>query len=187
MTAPPIIGISCSPRRGGNTDILVEAVLQAAAQTGAVVEFVRAADLAISACDGCWRCSQKGECHIRDDMQGLYPRLLRADGIVIGSPVQMGHSVSGQAQVLLDRTFAFWHHKKLKGKVGGSVSVSNRRGGVSAVRVIDDVLLDQQMLPAGYATGFGRAPGDIRRDARALKEADALGKRICELIASTRS
>lgn len=177
-----VIGISCSPRKGSNTDILANQVLTAAGDNGAATEFVKIAELKISPCDACWRCSEEGECHINDDMQNIYPKLLQADGIVIGSPVHMGHSISGHAQIFLDRTFALWHQKKLKNKVGGSVVVANRRGGISAVRIINDVFLDHHILIAGYATGYARAPGEIHKDERAFKEAGDLGKRLCELL-----
>lgn len=180
-----VLGISCSPRKGSNTDTLVNQVLATAAEgDGAATEFIKIADLNISPCDACWRCSEKGECHINDDMQNIYPKLLQADGIVIGSPVHMGHSISGHAQIFLDRTFALWHHKKLKNKVGASVVVANRRGGISAVRIINDVFLDQQILVAGYATGYAFAPGDIHKDDRAFKEAGDLGKRMREVMVS---
>jgi len=179
-----VLGISCSPRKGSNTDIQVNQVLTTAGDNGAATEFIKVADLNVSPCDACWRCSEKGECRIDDDMQNIYPKLLHADGIVIGSPVHMGHSISGHAQIFLDRTFALWHHKKLRNKIGGSVVVANRRGGISAVRIINDVFLDQQILIAGYATGYARAPGDIHKDGRAFKEAGDLGKRLFELIVS---
>jgi multimeric flavodoxin WrbA len=179
-----VIGISCSPREGSNTDILVNQVLTAVGGNGVITEFVKIAKLKISPCDACWRCSEEGECHINDDMQNIYPKLLQADGIVISSPVHMGHSISGHAQIFLDRTFALWHQKKLKNKVGGSVVVANRRGGISAVRIINDVFLDHHILIAGYATGYARAPGEIHKDERAFKEAGDLGKRLCDLIVS---
>jgi multimeric flavodoxin WrbA len=94
----------------------------------------------------------------------------------------MGYSVSGQAQVFLDRTFAFWHQKKLRNKVGGCVVSSNRRGGISTIRVINGALFGHHIIIAGYANGYGSAPGDVRKDERALNEATALGKRLCELI-----
>ncbi|TET82867.1 flavodoxin family protein [candidate division TA06 bacterium] len=177
-----VIGVSCSPRKNGNTDILIQQVLATAAEDGAAVEFVRVSDMKISPCDACWTCAKTGECHIEDDMQGLYPKLLHADGIVIGSPVHMGYSVSGQAQVFLDRTFPFWHQKKLRNKVGGCVVSSNRRGGISTIRVINGALFGHHIIIAGYANGYGSAPGDVRKDERALNEATALGKRLCELI-----
>jgi multimeric flavodoxin WrbA len=177
-----VIGVSCSPRKNGNTDILVQQVLATAAEGGAAVELVRVSDMKISPCDACWTCAKTGNCHIDDDMQDVYPTLLHADGIVVGSPVHMGHSVSGQAQVFFDRTFSLWHQKKLRNKVGGGVVVSRRRGGISTIRVINAVLLAHHIIIAGYANGYGYAPGDVRKDERALSEAAALGKRLCDLI-----
>jgi len=177
-----VIGFGCSPRRGGNTDILVQQVLKMANEAGAEVEFLRVSDMKIAPCDACWTCAETGQCHIEDDMQGIYPKLLQADGIVIGSPVHMGHSVSGQAQVFFDRTFALWHQKRLSNKVGGGVVSSNRRGGLSAMRVINSLFLSHNIIIAGYASGYGHAPGEIRKDERSLREAVALGKRLYELI-----
>ena len=178
-----IVGISCSPRSNSNTDMLVRQVLDTATIKGVLVEFVKVADMDISPCDACWSCKETGKCQIDDDMQSIYPKLLQADGIVIGTPVHMGHNVSGHAQIFLDRTFPFWHQKSLKNKVGGSIAVGNRRGGICSIRVINDVLLDQHMIIAGYVTGYARAPGDIRKDERAFNEATALGNRLYELIA----
>ena len=181
-----VIGISCSPRKNGNTDILVQQVLQSCSEEGAAIEFVRVSDMKISPCDACWSCAKTGQCHIEDDMRDLYPKLLHAEGIVIGSPVHMGYSVSGQAQVFLDRTFSFWHQKSLRNKVGGAVAVSNRRGGISTIRVINGAFFGHRIISAGYANGYGYAPGDVRKDERALNEATDLGKRLCELIGMLR-
>jgi multimeric flavodoxin WrbA len=115
-------------------------------------------------------------------MQEVYPMLLKADGIVIGSPVHMGYNVSGQAQVFFDRTFSLWHRKALKNKVGGSVAVSGRRGGISAIKIINYLFFNHDMIIAGYANGYGRGKGEVVRDERAFLEAEALGKKICELI-----
>jgi multimeric flavodoxin WrbA len=182
MSTFNVIGISCSPRKNGNTDILVQQVLESSAEAGAAIEFVRVSGMKISPCDACWSCAETGRCHIEDDMQDLYPKLLRADGIVIGSPVHMGYSVSGQGKVFLDRTFSLWHEKNLRNKVGGAVAVSNRRGGISTIRVINGAFSGHHIITAGYANGYGYAPGDVRKDERALNEARALGERICELI-----
>lgn len=177
-----VVGFSCSPRKEGNTDILVGEVLRTVNKIGSEIEFLRISDLRISPCDACWTCAETGRCHIEDDMQDVYPKLLQSDGIIIGSPVHMGYSVSGQAQVFFDRTFSLWHQKRLKDKIGGAVVVSNRRGGMSCTRIINSLFHNHQMIIAGYASGYGHAPGDVRNDERAWKEAIALGERLCDLI-----
>ena len=60
--------------------------------------------------------------------------------------------------------------------------MSDRRGGISAIGVINSVFFAHDIIIAGYANGYGRAPGDVRKDERALSEAMALGKRLCELM-----
>lgn len=177
-----VIGISCSPRKGGNTDIMVQQVLTTTEKAGAGIEFLRVAEKKIAPCDACWTCAETGKCHIQDDMQDIYPKLLNADGVVIGSPIHMGYNVSGQAQVFFDRTFSLWHRKHLRNKVGGSVIVANRRGVISGIEVINNVLFNHEMIIAGYVSGYGGAPGDVRKDERASKDAIALGDRLCELI-----
>ena len=59
---------------------------------------------------------------------------------------------------------------------------SNRRGGISAIRVINGALFGHHIIIAGYANGYGKAPGDVRKDERALTEAVALGERIIEIM-----
>jgi len=80
-----VIGVSCSPRKNGNTDILVQQVLATAVEGGGAAEFMRVSDMKISPCDACWTCAKRAQCHIDDDMQNVYPKLLYADGIVIGA------------------------------------------------------------------------------------------------------
>lgn len=162
--------------------MMVRKVSETLTGSGVAVEFVRTADLKLSPCDACWHCSGTGHCRVNDDMQAIYPRLMQADAVVIGSPVHMGHSVSGQAQIFLDRTFALWHQKRLTDKIGGAIAVSNRRGTMGAVKVINGTLLAHHIMVAGYATGYGLAPGDVSQDARALKEAEALGRRVYQLM-----
>jgi len=177
-----VVGLSCSPRKDGNTDIMVRQVLATVGKPGVKVEFLRVADMKIAPCDACWTCAKTGQCHIEDDMSALYLKLLKADGIVVGSPVHMGYNVSGQGQIFFDRTFSVWHQKRLKDKVGGCVAVSNRRGGTSVIRAIENLFSNHQMIMAGYASGYGIAPGDVLRDRRALKEAEALGERLGDLM-----
>ncbi|MFC2060519.1 flavodoxin family protein [Chloroflexota bacterium] len=177
-----VAGFSCSPRRGGNTDIMVQRVMEAAGQAGADVELIRVADMMIMPCDGCLSCTETGRCHIEDDMQRLYLKLLQADGIVIGSPVYMGHSICGQAQVFIDRTFLLWHERRLQNKVGVGVIASIRRGGISGTRVINSLFLGHNMIVAGSASGLGNNPGDILNDAKALNDASAAGRRLYEIM-----
>ena len=100
-----IMGVVGSPRRGGNTEILVERVLAGAAAAGAETEVYRLNDLNIRGCQACNHGQEHGGCRQKDDMALLYEALGGADGIVIGSPIYMGY-LTAQTKLFLDRLFA---------------------------------------------------------------------------------
>jgi multimeric flavodoxin WrbA len=178
-----VLGIVCSPRIGGNTDILVQEAAAGAAEGGATIELLRVAEMGIAPCDGCMTCHQTGECRINDDMQKIYEKLLAADGIVLGSPVYFW-SVSGQAKTLMDRTYALrYPYHRLENKVGGAIAATGRRGSVNALSVITNFFLGHDMLVAGLGiSGYGTGKGEVREDARALQGARSLGKQVVGLI-----
>jgi len=177
------LGIVCSPRKGGNTEILVREALAGAKESGAEVELLRVSDMNIAACDGCETCHQSGECRIKDDMQKVYKKMLAADGIILGSPVYFW-SVSGQAKTLMDRTYALrYPYHKLKNKVGGAIVAAGRRGSVNALSVINNFFLGHDMLATGLGiSGYGTRKEEVKQDKRAMQGARSLGRQVVQLI-----
>lgn len=178
-----VLGISCSPRKGGNTEILVSEALAGAKEEGADIELLKIHEMKIAACDGCTRCQQSGECRIKDDMQKVYKKILAADGIILGSPVYFW-SVSGQAKTFMDRTYALrYPHHKLKNKIGGAIAVTGRRGNISALSVINNFFLGHDMLVTGLGiAGYGTKKEEVKKDEHAMKSARSLGKQVTQLI-----
>jgi len=178
-----VLGILCSPRKGGNTEILTGEALAGAKENGADVELLRISDMNIAPCDGCETCHQSGECRIKDDMQKLYEKILAADGIILGSPVYFW-SVSSQAKTFMDRTYALrYPYHKLKNKVGGAIAATGRRGSVNALSVINNFFLGQDMLVAGLGiSGYGTKKGGVKQDKHAMEGARSLGRQIAQLI-----
>ncbi len=178
-----VLGIVCSPRNDGNTQTLVRKVLDSAEKEGATTEMWTFINKTIQPCNHCGSCIQTGECTIDDDMQELYRKMIEADGIVFGSPVYY-FSVSAQAKLVIDRTYAFrrpiW---KLRGKVGGAVAVAGRRGQVSTLMVINNFFSSHGvLLPSLGVEGRASGKGDIKNDERALTDATALGTEMVQLI-----
>jgi len=182
-----VLGIICSARKGGNTEILVQEALAAAKERGADVELISISEMKIAPCDGCITCQQSGECRIKDDMQKIYRKLLAADGIILGSPVYFW-SISGQAKTFMDRTYALrYPHHKLKNKVGGAIVATGRRGSVSALSVINNFFLGHDMLTSGLGiSGYGTNKGQVRQDKHAMESARSLGTQVTELIKRTK-
>ena len=177
-----VLGVVCSPRKGGNTEFLMCEALGGAKENGADIELLRISDMNIAPCDGCEACHQTGKCRIKDDMQKLYKKILAADGIILGSPVYFW-SVSGQAKTFMDRTYALrYPYHKLKNKVGGAIAAAGSRGSVNALSIINNFFLGQDMLATGLGiSGYGTKKGEVKRDERAMQGARSLGKQVAQL------
>ena len=100
-----VLGISGSPRSGGNTDILIRAALEVLAGEGLETEFVSLAHRPIKPCVACRGCfgSETIRCVQEDPaFEGMLEKFVAADGILVGSPVYFG-SATPQIMALLDR------------------------------------------------------------------------------------
>ena len=102
-----VLGIAGSPRRDGNTDLLLRQVLVGAASQTTEIKTVFLSELNISPCRHCDGCLKTGKCVVDDDMQWLHTDLREADCIVLASPIFfMG--VTAQTKAMIDRCQALW-------------------------------------------------------------------------------
>ena len=113
-----VLGIVCSPRKNGNTEIMVEEALKTARDAGAETDIFLVAGKKIEGCRHCGECTETAKCVIEDAMQELYPLMEAADGIIFGSPVYF-HNYTAQAKAIIDRTFCYLQkgRRPLTGKV----------------------------------------------------------------------
>jgi len=182
-----IVGIVCSPRKGGNTEILVAEALNAAREKGAETEIVLMADKQINPCDACDACLENGACVIEDDMQDIYQKLENADGIIFGTPVYF-NNVSAQAKAVIDRTYALLWTGKLRGKVAGAAVAVRRVGAGQVLSLLYSWFTVQRMITAGGCIGYGRDTGEVRKGpgggpgSTALGEAGAIGKAMVKMV-----
>jgi multimeric flavodoxin WrbA len=108
-----VLGIYGSPRKGGNTDQLLDRVLEGARSKGAEVKAVYVRDLKMSGCIECGGCDKTGRCVVEDDMQSVYPLLEEADVIFLASPIFF-YSLTAQVKALIDRAQAMWAKQHLQ-------------------------------------------------------------------------
>jgi len=181
-----VLGIVGSPRKNGNTEILMKEALQVAAGAGCETEMFLMSEKQVAPCDACGTCFQVGSCVIQDDMQELYAMLDKADAVILGSPVYFG-SVSAQTKAVMDRMFALLPRRALKDKVAGALVVTRRVGALQARSLLYAFSIAQGMVVAGGAIGYGREPGDVLTgvgggiDMSALQEARLLGTNVVEM------
>lgn len=105
--APRVLGIAGSPRRRGNTELLLNEVIAGAKQEGAEIKTIILNDLFITPCQHCDGCLGTGQCIVQDDMQWIYTELREADCLVLASPIFF-MSVTAQAKAMIDRCQALW-------------------------------------------------------------------------------
>jgi len=103
-----VLGIVGSPRRGGNTDILVDEVLAGAAEAGALTEKVMLSKLEIGPCRGCDACGKTGTCVQQDDMPALLEQMAHSDVWVFGTPVYYW-GPTAQFKAFVDRWYSTEH------------------------------------------------------------------------------
>jgi len=176
-----ILGISCSPRPGGNTETMLNASLAAAQEAGAETELVTLAGKTISPCDACYSCRKTGDCHIQDDMQDIYPLLFAADGIIIGSPVYFW-SVAAQTKALIDRTFMANRERNLKNKAAGAVISVGRDGSSGALAALNSFFTGHRMIIIGNAIGVANEKGAVKEDKTAMAGAEGLGRAMTRYL-----
>jgi multimeric flavodoxin WrbA len=178
-----ILGLCGSQRKGGNTEFLLNEALQGARQEGAEIELYSVSGKDIKPCDGCHACMKTGECHIQDDMQDIYKKMLAADGIIFGSPSYF-YGMSGQAKTIIDRTTALNRPgRSLANKVGGVVAVGGSLGLASILKDIYFYMVSKQMLPANFVAGYGLQKGDTAQLENGIKAARELGKQMVQIAA----
>jgi multimeric flavodoxin WrbA len=186
-----ILGIFGSPRRGGNTDILLEETLKGAEKEGAEVDRIYLTDYAITPCKECHGCDQTGQCVILDDMQKIYPKLLESDIIILASPIFF-YGVTAWAKALIDRSQALWAKKYLlkdpslgkegKKRKGFFISVGATKGprvfegAILTAKYFFDVLNAEYVGELIFREVDGK--GDILKHPEALQQALEVGRRL---------
>ncbi len=137
-----ILGVSSSPRKGANTDILLSHSLKAAEEYDFVrTETIYLRDYDISPCNSCIACcteaAAKGDADrpclsFKDGMDELYPKLLECSGLILAAPVYFG-SVNAQMKAFMDRTEGLLRYgmskykNALSCKIGGAITVGGNR------------------------------------------------------------
>ena len=127
-----VLGVSGSPRKGGNTDTLINLALGQMAEAGFETDFLSLADREIRPCEACGACAavDKPACVLTDSgFEGIIDRFMAADAIIVGSPVYFG-SATPQTMAVLDRVgyVSRRHGNFLRRKVGAAVAVARRAG-----------------------------------------------------------
>ncbi|HHT75853.1 MAG TPA: NAD(P)H-dependent oxidoreductase [Methanomassiliicoccaceae archaeon] len=179
-----VLGIAGSPRRGGNTELLLDAALQGAAEGGADVRKIVLSTLSYSGCISCGGCDDGCSCVVDDDLKDVHHLIERADAIILASPIYF-EGLSSQLKAMIDRGQVYWIRKYVLGmqgmkRRGAIIAVGARRNAdfQSALRPakIWFLTLDADMTALTYG-GF-EEKASILDDPDALNDARSLGRNL---------
>jgi len=185
-TTKQVVVILGSPRKKGNSSTLAAQISRGAKSAGAEVETLFLQGLKISPCRGCDTCQKddsKG-CAIKDDMQEIYPKLIKADAWVIASPVYW-FTMSAQTKTFMDRCYALPAYAKnpFAGKrIAIAMSYGDvdpiKSGCVNALRTFQDAYRYTGSKIVGMVYGSAMKAGEIQNNEALMREAEELGKRL---------
>lgn len=185
-----ILGVGGSPRKNGNSQSILERILEGAAQAGAETRMVLLAEMDIRPCQGCEKCRRDKKCtRLLDGMQQLYPLVEKAQGLVLSSPVH-NYNITAWMKAFIDRLYCYYDFEEPRpGGYSSRLAGQGRKALVTAVCEQKDIkemgvtmeALSMPLVPLGYeiadrlpVTGFfGR--GLVKQDEALMQKAFDMG------------
>ena len=188
------IAFNGSPRKGGNTEILLNKVLEPIRAAGIETEIVQIGGKPIRGCMACFKCreNKNQKCAIDTDMVNeCIGKMIAADAIILGSPTYFA-AMTSEMKALIDRSgfVAGGNGRLFARKIGAAVAVHRRGGATGVVDSMNHLFLISGMIIPGstyWNFGVGREKGEVENDAEALANMKDLGETIAWLVKSLRS
>lgn len=183
------VAFNGSPRSGGNTELLLNRVLEPIQDAGIETELIQIGGRPIRGCTACRKCfeNQDNRCIIDNDLvNGYIAKMIEADAIILGSPTYFA-GVSPEIKALIDRAgyVAFANGRLFSRKVGAGVVAVRRGGGVPVLDCMNHLFLMSRMIVPGstyWNLGFGLDKGEVEQDSEGLANMKDLGEQIAWLL-----
>lgn len=183
------LAINGSPRKNGNTEILLNLVLKEIQEAGGSTELIQIGGKKIKGCVACLKCKKEkdAKCHKKNDLANeIMTKMIEADAIIIGSPVYFS-DLTPEVKALIDVAgYALRSAgNPLKRKIGASVVAVRRAGGMHTFDSINHFFLINEMIVPGssyWNIGIGKEKGDVLNDKEGIKTMETLGKNIAWLM-----
>lgn len=177
-----VLAVLASPRKGGNTEILVDEVLKGAELKGHIAEKVRLYDCEILPCQDCRGCKRQSSgytCALPDAMNQIYPRLEGADLIIFATPIYW-YGPTAKMKLFIDRLRPYIASRKLAGKKGLVISPSEE--GASCCGPLLQMFAMSfdylGMVNMGSLLSQAYEKGEIKKNAGEMERAKELGSSL---------
>jgi multimeric flavodoxin WrbA len=192
-----LLAIHGSPRRKGNTALLLHEAVRGAREAGGEVEEVFLRDLKMSPCLEIYGCKKTGRCIIQDDFQRIRDLLLSSQGIMLASPIFF-YTVSAHTKILMDRCQSLWVKKYWIEKTPfGKRDTAKKAlfisvGATKGKRLFDGVLLTVRYFLDTFDAELWKSllyrgldfEGDVLKHPEYLEEAYKAGNEMARILES---
>jgi multimeric flavodoxin WrbA len=183
-----VVGINGSPRKNGNTEIMIKAVFNVLEKQGIETELIQLKG-PIRGCTACGGCGSKknGRCVIENDgINEIIEKMKDADGLILGSPVYFA-DVTAEMKALIDRAgmVSLMNGDLLKHKVSGAVMAVRRGGATHALDTMHHFLHHTQTFLVGasyWNMAYGLNKGDVEKDEEGMLNMKVLGENMGWLL-----
>jgi multimeric flavodoxin WrbA len=181
-----VVAFNGSPRKDGNTTILINHAFRELEKEGVETELVQLSAKEIHGCIACYKCFENKDqrCAVKNDAANEYiEKMVGADGMILGSPVYFT-DVTAEMKALIDRAgfVSLANGGMYKNKVGAAVVAVRRSGAVHTLDTMSHFFLAGQMVIVGRAIGVGRNKGEVEKDEEGLQAAKSIGQRMAWLL-----
>ena len=182
------LAVNGSPRKGGNTEMLLTQVIEALDEAGWDTELIQVGAKKIRGCIACFKCFKNKDlrCSVKNDIfNEVMEKMLKADALILGSPTYFS-DVTAELKALLDRSglVALANDRAFAGKIGAAVVAVRRAGATHVFDTINHMFLISQMIIPGstyWNLGIGLEKGDVKTDEEGLNNMRNLGETIAWL------
>lgn len=184
-----VVGISTSPRKDGNTALIIKTVFAELEKHGIQTELLQTSGQRVRGCMACYGCfkNQDRQCVIKDDFVNDYiAKMAAADGIILGSPTYFA-DVTTEMKALIDRAglVSKANDYLFKYKAGAAVTAVRRGGAIHAFDTMYHFLHYNQMFLVGatyWNMVYGREIGEVAKDDEGMANMRALGENMAWLL-----
>jgi multimeric flavodoxin WrbA len=194
-----ILGIGGSPRKNGNSDILMKYFIKGAREEGTAIEEIQLRDYQFQPCIGCERCRKDKQCTgLQDGMQLIYPKIREASGMILISPIY-SYNVTALMKSFIDRLYCFYNFSDERpGRWSSQLESQGRKAIIAAIGEqatheeggIDSTLdtMRRSVIALGYeiidelpVLGVF-AKGKIKKYPQILEKAEVLGRKLASFL-----
>jgi len=188
-----VIAFNGSPRKDGNTSIMIRRVFEELQKEGIETEFFQLGGKNIRGCAACFKCFENKDqrCSMKKDvLNECVEKMLEADGIILGSPTYFSN-VSTEMKALIDRAglVAKGNDDMLRRKAGAAVVAARRAGSIHVFNSINHFFFINQMVVPGssyWNMGVGYDKGEVEKDEEGIQTMKVLGENMAWLLRKLR-